>query len=246
MSMIEEQQAVYVLNRRPYQESSLLVDVFSLNFGRLTLIAKGGLRKGSAWSALLQPFQALLLSWSGRSSIKTLRSVDVPSQPYKLRANYLFSAYYLNELVLKLVPDNEPSPGVFSNYVDCLDQLAEGQDLQRCLRKFEYLLLSELGLLPDFEHDIYGHKIQKDQGYKFLSQQGFEGVGKASSNLGSVFIISGKAISLISTLDIVNGSTWQKEEYLKAKQLMRYLVDDALGGQVIKSRELFRPIKFKG
>ncbi|KZY32500.1 hypothetical protein A3729_19725 [Oleiphilus sp. HI0043] len=61
-----------------------------------------------------------------------------------------------------------------------------------------------------------------------------------------MFIISGKAISLISTLDIVNGSTWQKEEYLKAKQLMRYLVDDALGGQVIKSRELFRPIKFKG
>ena len=100
-------EAVYVLNRRVYKESSLILDVFSLNYGRLSIIANGALKSKKAWSAMLQVFQPLLIVWAGRSSLKTLVSIEAPSKAMTLSGNRLFSAYYLNELLLKLVPQDQ-------------------------------------------------------------------------------------------------------------------------------------------
>ncbi len=245
MSAIEEQQAVYVLNRRPYQETSLLIDVFSLNFGRFSLLAKGAMRKSSGWSALLQPFRSLLIAWSGRSSLKTLRSVDVPSHPYGLASNYLFSAYYINELVQKLLPENEANELVFASYVECLTHLSARQDLQRTLRKFEYQLLEELGLLPDFKRDLEGRSIVASKRYRLLLQQGFDLVRSDLIQDMRFFTIKGRVIELLDDGSAFESPCWSGEDYLQAKQLMRCLIDDALGGQFIKSRELFRAVKYK-
>jgi DNA repair protein RecO (recombination protein O) len=244
MNLAKEQQAVYVLNRRPYQESSLLVDIFSLNYGRFTVVAKGAMRRGNAWAAVLQPFQPLLISWSGRSSLKTLRTVDVPSAPYKLSANYLFSAYYLNELILKLLPENEINETVFAGYLRCLTELAEAKDLQQSLRVFEYTILRDLGLLPDFEMDIHGNRIDRQSSYHLIPQNGFELVDASYVGSDNRLVIKGSVLLSLNEGDGYSFKNWSREEYLQAKQLMRCLIDEAVGGQPIKSRELFKPVKY--
>ena len=246
MNGVKEQQAVYVLNRRAYQESSLIIDVFSLNYGRFSAVAKGAMRKGNVWSASLQPFCPLLLSWSGRSSLKTLRSVDMPGASYNLSSNYLFSGYYLNELVTKLLPENEVSETVFSSYVSSLVQLSEGRDLQRTLRSFEHVLLQELGVLPDFTHDIQGKPIRSEGLYRLIFQQGFEAVESSVIASKGSLTIAGNVIRLLDGKALDVSSVWSEGDYMQAKSLMRCLVDDALGGQVIKSRELFKSLKYKG
>jgi DNA repair protein RecO (recombination protein O) len=245
MSITKEEQAVYVLNRRPYQESSLLVDVFSLHYGRFTVIAKGAMRKGSSWSALLQPFQPLLISWSGKSSLKSLRAIDVPSTPYRLSSTYLFSGYYLNELIVKLLPENEVNESIFVAYLESLTQLADLKDIQQTLRKFEIKILEELGLLPDFKYDSFGNRIVSGSNYKLIFQQGFELVSDEDLSASSVLLLDGKVIQALGNEQTNDLAAWSRAEFSQAKKLMRCLIDDALGGQEIKSRELFKPLKFK-
>lgn len=244
MSMVKEQEAVYILNRRPYQETSLLVDIFSLNYGRFTAVAKGAMRKGNEWSSCLQAFQPLLISWSGRSTLKTLRSVDVPCAAYRLSSSYLFSAYYLNELLIKLLPENEVNETIFAAYVSCLTRLSELDNIQHSLRSFEIIVLEELGMLPDFSYDIDGNQISNDCEYQLLYQQGFKAIDRLNDNRRT-FCTSGRVIGLLRHTSDEPSKQWQRNDYLQAKHLMRCLVDDALGGQTIKSRELFKPIKFE-
>lgn len=239
-----DQQAVYILKRRAYQETSLIIDVFSLNYGRFSLVAKGAMRKRSQWSALLQPFQSLLVSWTGRSTLKTLVSAEAPSQPFKLNSAYLFSAYYLNELVIKLLPESEPNSEVFEAYVNALCSLNDKHDIQLTLRHFEYLTLKDVGQLPDFFYDTDNQSIIAEQQYFLGQREGFECANTTMSAPSGQQIISGRILCLMRSGQAANQSSWLKDDYRQAKFLMRVLIDSALGGQEIKSRELFRQLKF--
>ncbi len=238
-----ELEAVYVLNRRPYQESSLIVDILSLDHGRLSILAKGALRtKSHEKAALLQPFQPLHLSWSGQSALKTLRAVELAGKPSRLSGSSLFCGYYVNELLSRLLRSEEVSTLMFGSYVQTINGLADNANQQALLRMFEFQLLQEIGDLPDFNRDISNNPISPETDYVFHVDQGF---APDEFAFPAALRISGRAlISLSEAATFLELDDSLKEEspncYAELKQLMRVLIDHALGGKPLKSRELFR------
>jgi DNA repair protein RecO (recombination protein O) len=239
-----DQEAVYILNRRVYKESSLLLDAFSPNYGRLSIVANGVLKSNKGWSAILQVFQPLLMIWTGKSSLKTLVSVDAPSPAIALYGPRLFSAYYLNELLLKLMPQDQTSSSTFThffiNYAKSLQDLSSSIDIEIPLREFEYHLLTDLGIFPDITNDIYGDLIQADRWYHFKSNLGFApilNVESRSQTLSSAYLL-GKNLT---KLDSFSSEMYTDKQFMsQMKRLMRVLIHDLLGGKELKSRALFQ------
>jgi len=247
MSPSTELQAVYVLNRRTFQESSLIVDVFSLNFGRLSLLAKGALTSKKNNAALLQVFQPLLVGWTGRSDLKILTGIESPSPAIKLVSTRLYCAYYLNELILKLLPEAEQNSEVFSLYSESLERLAGSEKLEPILRRFELVLLSNLGYAPDFSLDNTGEFISPDCRYQYIHGAGF--VKYVDSNNPNDGYLGHELIRIIEH-DFLDPDTLLCDsslDFLKtSKRLMRLLIDKALNGKTLNSRQLFMQINEKG
>lgn len=147
----------YVLHASPWRETSLIVQCFARDYGRVALVAKGAKRPLSALRPVLVSFQPLWLSWSGESEVHTL--VRAESDGVRLlRGRALMSAWYMNELVLRLLGREDPHPGVFDAYETALETLAQAvvKPQAPALRRFEWLLLEQAGYgieapMPDFE-----------------------------------------------------------------------------------------------
>jgi len=222
---------VYLLHSRHYRETSLLIDVFSLNYGVLRLVVKGALRPSNPLKGMLQLFQPLLISWQGRSDLKNLTDVEFTNRLPTLKGDYLYSAMYLNELVVRLVHPNDPSPQLFSAYVDVMGGLVEGEPLEIILRVFEFRMLTELGAFPSFTEEAgSGQSIIPRAYYYWQPEQGFI---KANSHITHTHILSGAQLAALSVTDFS-----QKATLLAAKRLSRLMIDHLLGGRVLKSREL--------
>ncbi len=140
----------YMLHSVPWRETSLLIQVFSRDHGIVALVAKGAKRPYSSLRTILAGFQPLLLSWSGAGEVKTLTRADNAGlRPLSGRA--LMSAWYMNELLLHLLPREDPHPTLFEAYDDALIQLAAGAGAASALRRFEWVLLHETGYGLDME-----------------------------------------------------------------------------------------------
>jgi len=248
-----ENQPAYILHRRPYKETSYILDLFSLNFGRVSVVAKGLLKSKPYKSAQLQVFQPLVLSWSGRSELKTLINVDVPSAAFALKGKFLYCAYYLNELLLNLSAESEANPILFSAYSEALQSLSDKLDVEPNLRRFESRLLVQLGLSPDYGSDSLSHEILDDRRY-YLSQGGafvqdlsFDQDRSFSRSAVEAGFIGGDTIKLLVS-DWLNFGAIQDEGQkrrilLEAKYLMRGLIDQALQGKPLLSRDLFKQMQ---
>ena len=138
-------QRCFVLHRRPYSESSLILDVFSEEYGRLTLMSKGVRSKRSQLKGALQPFTPLLLKWSGKGSMKTLRQAEPISLGLPLSGLTLYSAMYVNELLARVLMAEVPMPALFHDYLAALTELAQCDNPEPALRRFELALLSAMG-----------------------------------------------------------------------------------------------------
>jgi DNA repair protein RecO (recombination protein O) len=250
-------EAVYILNRRSYKESSLLLDVFSCEYGRQSVLAQGALKSKKGWAALLQVFQPLLITWSGRSTLKTLTTLEAPSSAIELHNERLYSAYYLNELILKLVSvSSDPYPNglqpqrassvhraLFLAYANALSGLQEQENIELPIRLFEFNLLEDLGIFPDCMHDIAGSKIEADLYYQIELQQGFKAVFpgdlqktfKTPVILGCYLQYLQDNLTNLDELPLVA----QQDCLRQLKKLMRCLIENALDGKEIKSRALF-------
>ena len=144
----------YVLHRRPYRETSYIVDFFSLEEGRISAVAKGVKNSKSDKKSLLQPFQHLRLQLSGKSDLKNLRHVESVAPSISLTGTALFCAMYVNELTNRIMPQGLASDGVYSAYEAALLALRDEADIEVTLRQLEFALLDEMGLLPDFTSDV--------------------------------------------------------------------------------------------
>lgn len=145
----------YVLYASPWRETSLIVQGFARAHGRITLVAKGARRPYSTLRPVLVGFQPLWLSWSGDGEVHTLMRAE--SGPVRLLAGRaMMSAWYMSELILRLLPREDPYPGVFDAYEQALNSLAQAEGSSAAvLRRFEWLLLDEAGygverVMPDF------------------------------------------------------------------------------------------------
>lgn len=158
-------QPAVILSTSPWRETSLLLDIFSQDFGRVSLIARGARKKYSLLSGLLMPFALLSLSWYGKDSLKTLHQAEwIGGWPQPSGAA-LLSCFYLNELIINLTAKDNPEPQIFHAFISVLKTIATTNEHIPLLREFEWLLLEKLGVAPDIRHDTQGNAIQTDKKY---------------------------------------------------------------------------------
>lgn len=223
----------YILHHRPYRETSLLLDIFSLNHGRLGLVARGVKKGKRGRGAMLQPMRRLNLAWSGRSELGTLTGVEADGEPYRLSGQRLLPAFYLNELLLRLLHPYEPDPQLFNTYEICLSQLAGTDDEGRILRMFEKRLLQTLGygLVLDRE-TLTGDKIHPETVYYYHFDHGPD-ISKLSSH--DAVRISGRTLLALNNEDV-----WDEDIARESKSLLRNILDRHLDNRPLHSRELYK------
>ena len=152
----------YVLHATAWRETSLIVQAFSRDHGWVTLVAKGAKRPHSVLRPALSVFQPLLLSWSGATEVKTMTRAECAGV-HPLPGPAMMSCWYMNELMFRLLPREDPHPGLFDAYVIALQQLAAGQTAAGALRKFEWTLLQETGYGLDQEPPDFDDAQQEPQ-----------------------------------------------------------------------------------
>ena len=143
----------YVLHRYDWSESSLILEVFTRNYGRIALVAKGAKRPSSSFRPILLPMQPLHIAFGGDAEIRTLKSAEWQGGHVMPSGDALLSGYYLNELLLTLLARDDPHPALFDIYAAVVRIIASehGEVLQAALRTYELLLLREVGLLPQLD-----------------------------------------------------------------------------------------------
>lgn len=217
-----------LLHRRPYRNTSLLLEAFTQEHGRVGLVARGAQR--SRQRGLLQPFAPLLLSWSGRGELATLNSAEEAGLYRPVPPGRLLSAWYVNELLLRLLARNDPHPGLFEPCRQVLAALAEEADEQRSLRVFEKRLLAELGYGLQLDREAQtGVPIDPGAEYSYLPEYG---PVRRQAGQGGV-VVSGRGLLALGR------EQWDAPELLlEAKRLTRAAIDAQLDGRPLKTREL--------
>jgi DNA repair protein RecO (recombination protein O) len=222
----------FVLHRREYGNTSLLLEVFAAGRGRFPAIAKGARRVRHPTSALLQPFQPLWLDAVGRGEVLTLTRVEAAGPAVGLLGRPLLCGFYLNELLVRLLGREDPHDPLFAFYSAALTGLATGEDLETLLRQFEIRLLDELGyaLALDVETGC-DRPVVPDGAYVLVPGQGMRRVGAEERD---------GRISGATLLALARGSRLAPDQLREARALLRRLLEPHLGGRELKSRELFR------
>lgn len=226
-------QPAYVLHRRAYCETSFLVELFTPEHGRLTVVAKGVRKKGSSAPGLLQAFTPLLVSWYGKTELMTLTHVEAQRTQASLQGECLFAGLYLNELIMYLVQKWDAHPSLFALYAEALNGLRMETLQQKVLRSFEKNLLNELGYGILTKADGLSElRFSPDKHYRFTSEHGFMVVEEGANDQVNIF--SGKSLIAIAK------ENWEIESSLQdAKRLTRFVLTPLLGSRTIHSRQLF-------
>jgi len=226
-------QSAYVLHTRPYRDTSLLVEIFSHDYGRLGLVARGVRSGKSRYANMLQPFTPLLLSWSGQGELVTLSGAETAGVPPRLTGELLLSGFYLNELLMRLLQRGDAHPVLFETYITSLASLAEQAEQEPILRQFEYRLLQEIGYGLVLDHDVMNDAaIDPAARYNFLPDRGpIRSTGQEEDGI----IVQGRTLLAIASDDYS-----QPEVRQEAKRLMRAALAVHLGDRPLKSRELFQ------
>ena len=226
----QDNQPVYVLHTYPYLETSLVVELFSSNFGRVSTIAKGARRPRSAMRGMLQAFQPLVASWSGKSELRTLHGVEWQGGLHVLHGSALICGFYLNELMLRLLPREDPHETLFKHYEHALKALTRNEPQPIVLRRYEISLLQELGYAMPLTHDAEtGEPIAAETTYIFVPEQG--AIKKTSGQSGVQ--LRGKTLLDMAQDDYTDALTLQQ-----SKQLMRTLISHYLGDKPLHTRQL--------
>jgi DNA repair protein RecO (recombination protein O) len=228
-------QSAYVLHRRAYLENSFLVELFTPEYGRLTVIAKSVRKPRSATQGLIQPFIPLLVSWVGKGELMTLSHIEAKGAVKQLQGKCLFAGLYLNELLIGLLQKWDAYPHLFKTYAQTIVALQMEVLEQKILRSFEKYLLEELGygLLPKTENALH-NIFFPEKYYRFIPEQGWVISELGEATLAKSAIFSGKNLLAIAKED------WHTEVVLQdAKRLIRLMLSPLLEGRPIHSRRLF-------
>jgi DNA repair protein RecO (recombination protein O) len=230
-----EQAPAWVLHHRPFRDTSRILDILSREHGRLSLVARGSRAAKSRLRGILRPFTALSLSWVSRSDLGTLTGAELTQAPLTLSGDALMSAYYVNELLLKLLHKHDPQPGIFDIYSDVINELAAGSDVAGSLRQFEMELLRMLGYELNLQHDAESHEeLVADQYYDYRPGQGPVPVTDSHGNRG----FTGAELIAISKQDFE-----QKDVLRNAGRLLRDVVAYHLDGKELKSRKVMMELR---
>ena len=231
-------QPAFVLHTHPFRETSLIVEVFSRDFGRLALLARGARRPRSAIRGLLMAFQPLEIGWAGKGGVLTLMKAEWQGGQPLLAGEALFCGYYLNELLIHLLPREDAHERLFASYAEMLKRLAAdpaGKVHEADLRSFEKALLQELGYGLTLTHDSTGVPIAAGAHYTYLIEQG---PVRLSSESSAAQVVIGKTLLDLDAEDFSDPRSRQE-----AKTLMRTLMAYYLAGKELETRKLFKEMQ---
>ena len=222
----------YVLHSYPFRESSLIVEAFTRDNGRVPLVARGARRPKSALRGVLLAFQPVLLSWSGRTELRTLVRAEWLGGHAPLKGLALICGFYLNELLLRLLPRDDPHERLFDLYRDTLDTLARSGEFSAGLRKFEKNLLGELGYGLNLERDaMSGDAIAAGSRYFYVPEHGpVLASGETSQN--------GVELDGQTLIDMRSDEYARAVTQHQSKALMRALINHHLGNRQLHTRQL--------
>ena len=230
------QQPAFVLHSYPYRETSLLVEVFTRGHGRLVLVARGARRPRSAMRGSLLAFQPVLLAWSGRGEVRSLHSAEWQGGQPLLSGDALLCGFYLNELMIKLLPREDAHERLFDDYENALKRLAAEPESAPVLRSFEKRMLKELGYALELEREsVSGAGVEADRLYTYEPERG---VLELNGRQPAGPVLPGGALLAIARDDYRESSVQQH-----SKALMRTLINHRLGRQALSSRQIFRDLQ---
>ena len=229
-----DHQPAYVLHTYAYKETSLIVEAFTRAYGRVALLARGARRPRSAMRGVLLAFHPLRLGWSASAELGNLISAEWAGALQPLAGRGLMCGFYLNELLLRLLPRDDPHEALFDAYAESLKALSEGVPQSSVLRGFEKRLLAELGYAPLLERDAAsGAPIEPGRRYVYEPDRG----PMPSRNSSSELSVSGQTL-----LDLAAGQYERPETREEARMLLRALIGQRLHGQVLHTRAVLREL----
>ena len=255
----------YVLHTYPYRETSLILQVWTEKHGRLGLVAKGARRPKSASRAVLIPFQPLALDWFGRGELRTLKTAEPAAPATPLSGQSLLSAFYLNELLLKLTTRDDPHEGLFAAYHAAITDLRAlsraklvsesspehderlkaklvsdtNYSIEPVLRRFELRLLQELGYALELAREAGTHApIVAEREYLYVVERG--PIPAPEGDMAPANAVRLKGLTL---LDLDRGALEDAATVAQAKQLMRLLINHSLNGQQLATRAMVRDLQ---
>lgn len=233
------QQPGWVLHTLPWRETSLIIEVFTRNHGRVALVAKGARRPMSEMRGLLMAFQPLLVDFSGGGEVKTLIRGEWRGAQALLAGRALLCAYYLNELILKLTAREDPHPELFDAYESAIGALGKGEALPPVLRRFELALLRELGYGVMLDSDGGGQPFQSGEPYLYIIERGpWPCASEIARDAPDGVRIGGQTL-----LDLAANDFSRAETLREAGRLLRAIIHHHLGGQPLQSRRILDELR---
>ncbi|HXZ54617.1 MAG TPA: DNA repair protein RecO [Burkholderiales bacterium] len=230
----QESREAFVLHSYPYRETSLLLEVFARGFGRVSMVARAARSPRSALRGVLLGFQPLALSWFGKGEVRTLARAEWIGGAPSLQGEALMCGFYVNELLLRLLPREDPHDALLARYRNALELLSSHGDSASALRSFERALLRELGYAMTLDRDsASGSAIDPAKTYRYDPERGPVEVNGAAADT----VVSGRTLLDMARDDYADPQTQQQ-----AKVLMRSLLDHRLDYQPLKSRRIFRDL----
>ncbi|HUX26580.1 MAG TPA: DNA repair protein RecO [Burkholderiales bacterium] len=230
----QDNQPGYVLHTYAFRETSLVVEAFTRAHGRVAMVARGAKRPRSALRGSIMAFQPLELSWSGRGELRLLLRAEWQGGQQRLQGRALLCGFYLNELLLKLLPREDAHEQLFLDYQTALARLAAEPEPGAVLRRFEKALLRELGYALALE-GASGVGIDPGKLYAYEPERGPVAVnGAAQAGL----VLSGQTL-----LDIAHDEYSDPSTLQQAKALMRLLISHRLEQKPLNSRRIFEELR---
>ena len=237
----------YVLHSYPYRETSLILQAWTEKHGRLGLVAKGARRPKSASRAVLVPFQPLALDWFGRGELRTLKTAEPMVAATPLAGEALMSAFYMNELLLKLTTRDDPHERLFAAYDLAITELRalsrsgpapQAARLEPILRRFELRLLQELGYAVQLDREAGTHApIAAEREYLYIVERGPVAAAPGEQRADAIRLRG------LTLLDLERGRLEDPTTIAQAKALMRLLINHSLNGQELATRAMVRDLQ---
>lgn len=230
-----QNEPVWLLHHRDYQDSSRILELLSREHGRLSVVARGSRSAKSRLKGILRPFLPLQVSWVSRTDLGTLTGAELRGAPVALHGDALLSGYYANELLLHLVHRHDPQPEIFKVYGATIESLSGGREINAKLRTFEIELLRLLGYALNLDHDAESQApLSAARSYVYRPEQGPSAADDAAGS---------KTFTGSELIAIRNGDFSDPETLRSAARLLREVIAFHLGGRELKSRKVFRDMR---
>ena len=225
-----QQQPGYILHRRPFRDSSQILDIVTLEHGKVAVVARGSRGSKSRLAGVLRPFLPLKVSWVSKSDLGTLTGAEAAGPPAGMVGDAMLSAYYVNELLLHFLHRYDPQPEIFALYGEVIHALVSSENVAASLRSFELEFLSLLGYAVNLNHE-FGSRDPLDAArfYEYRMEQGPVAVDRSEG----VLVFTGAALTGIAE------QRFDDADILRAaNRLLREIISFHLGGKELKSRKV--------